>query len=243
MSKKIKQNIPTENKGELRSLDEYIVAPGSFVPVSQKDIDDLPEKEKPLAGFYTVEKAVPPATLFYEDLPQCFKDVAEKRKSFQQTKTNKNVFKKGNGKTSALFGLQMSDIVTNHSPRFPHPLHSSETGSNFSLSDDNKTANCWRHLVSMGAIQFLAIKSGKFDCSEIGTPHKGSSRTLDNKVIFWAWHQAKKDGLISENDPIPLKALCWIAKTHNLINSDLCKPGKLPVKAFNQALEIVEADY
>jgi putative DNA primase/helicase len=206
---KIKCNIPTEKQGEHRSLDEYIVAPGSFVSLEQKQIDALPEKEKPFAGFYTIEKAVPPAILVYEDLPQCFRDAAEKNPRGE--KKTRATFLPGKG-TSALFSLKVSDIISNHEARFPHPLHPSDTGANFSFSEDGALGHCWRHLVSLNALQFLAVKSGKFGCAEIGTPHKGAGKTLSDEALYCAWQQAQTDGLIPKDEQPPRRAAEWKKK-------------------------------
>lgn len=215
----------------------------------------------PLLGCYTVEKAVPPAVLFFDDLPQIYKDNYGKEQpiaplSQDATKINEIVqnftpSKKGKN-YSALFDLKMHDLHIQHAPRDPHPIHDSEkTGGNFSISNDGSVANCWRCNVSLNAIQFLAAKSGEFgkSCIEVGTKHsipnrdgtrKRFHKTLTPKMIFYAWRQAKIDGHISQDDPIPTKALNYIAVEHKLINK---VDGRLPKPIYFRALKIVEDDY
>jgi putative DNA primase/helicase len=239
---KIKCNIPTENQGEHRSRDQYVVAAGSYVPVSEEQLKLIPEEEKQFAGRYTVSKKVKPAILVFEDLPQIFRETREKVcPPPLLTKTGKPVFNE-HCKITSLFKLKISDIVPNHSPRFTNPLHGSETGANFSISDDGAIATCWRHLVTLNAAQFLAVKSGKFECNEIGKLHGGASIKMSDKAIFWAWHQAKKDGLLNSSDPIPYSAIRYIINEHKL-----CPPeamvNKIPNWAKNLAYDKVESEY
>lgn len=241
---KIKCNIPTENQGEHRSKDQYVVAPGSFVPCTQEQIDSLPEEEKPFAGKYTVFKKIKPSILFLEDLPEIFLEAKQKVAKAQDNGEEVKEKPKFNSfcKTTNLFKLKITDIVNSHSPRFAHPLHGSDTGTNFSISEDGNTASCWRHGVTLNAAQYLAVKSGKFDCSDIGKPHKGASRKMSGKAIFWAWHQAKLDGLLAPGDPIPYSAIRYIIEEHNLCPQELMKE-KIPNWAKNLAYKKVEADY
>jgi putative DNA primase/helicase len=241
---KIKCNIPTENQGEHRSKDQYVVAAGSYVPLTQEQINSLPDSEKAFAGKYTVLKRIKPAILILEDLPDIFLQAKEKVCKIEQESTEVKDKPKFNEfcKTTNLFKLKITDIVRNHSPRFAHPLHGSDTGTNFSVSDDGCIASCWRHEVTLNAAQYLAVKSGKFDCSELGKPHKGSSKKMSDKAIFWAWHEAKLEGLLPSNDPIPYSAIRYIVVEHNLCPSDLMQK-KIPHWAINMAYKIVESEY
>jgi putative DNA primase/helicase len=239
-NQEVKCNIPTENHGEHRSKDQYVVAAGSYVPLTEEQIKELPEEEKPFAGKYTIAKEIKPAIIFLEDLPEIYLQAKEKfvvdTEVVEKPKFNEFC------KTTNLFKLKITDIVRNHSPRFPHPLHGSDTGTNFSVSDDGITACCWRHEVTLNAAQYLAIKSGKFNCSEIGKPHKGSSRKMSDAAIFWAWHEAKQMNLIPINDPIPYSAIRYIVQEHKLCPPELMIK-KIPNWARNMAYKIVESEY
>lgn len=242
--KEIKCNIPTENQGEHRSKDQYVVAPGSFVPVSEEVLKEIPDEEKPFAGRYTVFKKIKPAILFLNDLPTPYIEAMNKQKEIVRVDCDVKDKPKFNEfvKTTNLFKLKITDIVRNHSPRFSHPLHGSDTGANFSINDDGNTCSCWRHGVTLNASQYLAVKSGKFDCSEVGKPHKGASRKMSDKAIFWAWYQAKKDGLLCSSDPIPYAGLKYIAVEHKICEPELLNP-KMPNWVKNMAIRIVESDY
>lgn len=248
--KKLPLNIPTDY-GEVRSSDQYVVAPGSYCITSpthiekesiSKSIKEIVIKDKYL-GNYTIRDNISPLFIEYDDLPFFFK---EKRKKIVIESKFKNVSIKKNSKHSALYDLEISDIVTTiPGRREPHPLHDSDTGMNFSISGN--IAHCWRHLVSLNAIQFLVVKSGYMSCLEAGTAHKnseaGASKIINNEeAIFHAWIQAKKDGFISQDDPIPSKALIYIAKKHRLIGKNN-KDVILKKKKYDNALKIIKYMY
>lgn len=255
-------NITTE-EGEIRGCNQYILVPGSYVPCTKKELVEKVKKKEitqeemdkalidPKLGYYTIETETAATSLIFKELPQIYKDVKiknEKLAAKQRTKPKIEFkVKIGDGKQSALFSLKITDLVQekNCNGRFPHPLHNSDTGTNFCIS--NELGHCWRHLVSLNALQFLVIKSGYMTCSQAGTGHKqggGASQvTGDNGAIFHAWLEAKKIGVIPQNDPIPLKAMWYIVTKHKLCSLKLCEFGKLPINIYNKALKIVEEEY
>jgi len=262
-----KINCPTE-KGEIRSVGQYVVAPGSFVPTPDTEIylkhwnREISHKQlcavldDPQRGFYTIKDELTPCPIVFDEIPSIFKEriaFIEKQKKKVRT-IPKFEPKKASGNRSALFDLKISDLVSakSCSERFPHPLHASDTGGNFCVSGG--LGHCWRHLVSLNAIQFLTVKSGYMSCLEAGTSHAnggaGNSQVSgDDGCIFWAWWQAKKDGVIPENDPIPLNAIHYIARKHKVCDPKLIPKrsdyGKkmLPVTAYNKVIDIVERRY
>ncbi len=221
-------NIPTE-LGEVRSCDQYVLAPGSFVPVSDKEKTIEDDKY----GLYTVKDAIAPTIITLEELPDVFLQQIETSKKERKRIDDlpKKVFTKTDGKKSALFELTIQDIVGfyDSSERVTHPLHDSETESNFSVSGD--LAHCWRHLVSLNAIQFLCVKANYMTCNEAGTGHWDSPHPSaiigDEGAIFFAWKQAVIDSLIPANDKIPAKALNYLHKNKNLLDT-------LPQKQKNE---------
>jgi len=243
----IKVNIPTDNNGEVRSCDQYVVAAGSYCETSNKEIDkedltnelkDIIKNDKNL-GCYTVHNKINPISLSFDELPYFFKErkLEEKQKPKMLSKPiNYSKHK------SALYNLSISDIISiSPGTREPHPLHSSDTGMNFSISGE--LAHCWRHLVSLNAIQFLVVKSGYMSCDKAGTSHKGgiSFMTGDEGAIFYAWLEAKKCNLIPKEDRVPIKAMKYIAKKHKLIDKDF--ESDLPNYVYNRVLKIIKEEY
>lgn len=244
-----KINIPTEDYGEVRAVDQYVVACGSYCITSEKDIlkENISDEMKneilkdEFLGNYTLLSEKPCSFISYNDLPFFYIEQHEKVKE-QEKMQRKNETIKPTGKHSALFDLTITDIVAGKiGKRFPHPLHSSDTGMNFSIS--NGLGHCWRHNVSLNAIQFLCVESNYLSCQDAGTPHRhsgaGSSSIIgDDGSIFWAWRQAKLNRLIPLDDPVPIRAVKYIAKKHNISNNDKLTPFE-----FNKALKIISEEY
>ncbi|MFA6836961.1 MAG: phage/plasmid primase, P4 family [Fibrobacteraceae bacterium] len=214
-----KVNIPTDN-GEIRSDNQYVLSCGSYVPFNlenekdRKAFDGLTEdaKNDPYLGYYTIRNQIIPNELTFNDLPKFFREKQnenlESNLRIKQTEETKEF--KGEGKYSELFKLKVSDIIglIPEKQRFGHPLHESDTDSNFSLSKDGTLGHCWRHLVSLNAVQFLCVKVGYAKCEDAGTPHKGigfSKLKGDKKAFEVAYNEALKLGLIKE----------WIAPQKN----------------------------
>lgn len=254
---KLPANIPTE-KGELRTDDQYVVAPGSYVPCTESELNEKraegeinrEQKQRVLndedRGYYTLDNDKEIATIKFEELPQVFQQEYENRQQREEEALNKETdFEPEEVKAkdkSALFELTITDLTSRGlDGRDPHPLHASSTGANWSINDG--VGHCWRHEVSLNALQFLCVESGYLNCHEAGTPHKGhGSAVIGNYEAIWeAWLHAKKTGYIPEDDPVPTKALKYIAKKH-----DVCDPSGmdlLPTNAYNKTIEIVEEKY
>jgi putative DNA primase/helicase len=243
-------NITTEH-GECRGCGQYILIPSSFVPCKENEaVGD------PYRGFYTVEKEIPATTITFDELPDVFKrKVEEDKRIIEERKNHAKIpyIPQESTRRSRLFDLTIENVVGHYDPkkRFEHPLHDSGTGMNFSVN--RGLAHCWRHLVSLNAIQYLVVKSGYMSCDQAGTGHAktGSPSRVegDDGAIFYAWLQAKKEGLIPQNDPIPINAILYIARKHEVCDANLIpKRGefpskKLPIGAYNKCLDIVERDY
>lgn len=231
---KLPCNIPTD-KGEIRSSDQYVVAPGSYVPCTEEELNEKAEAgeitkeekkeilEDPFRGYYTLHKEREIAQIKFEELPQIFR---EQFTSSQKTEKHSDreeyqpdQIKKTNQR-SALFDLNISDLTSRgFTERDPHPLHNSETGANFCISSG--VGHCWRHLVSLNALQFLCVESGYLTCLEAGSPHHNSSAGPsqvigDDEAIWHAWKYAKENRYIPEDDPVPVKALHHIARKYQI---------------------------
>ena len=186
---------------------------GSYVPFDlenkkdKKAFDELPDKarEDKLIGYYTILNSDHPKEITFSEVPQFFKD---KQKENLEVETNilqteeKNEYKK-EGKYSDLFKLKVSDVLGKipAKKRTGHPLHESDTDANFSLTKDGTLGHCWRHLVSLNAVQYLCVKNGYSKCEDAGTPHKGrgiSKIRGDKKAYKIAYEEAVKLGLIGE---------------------------------------------
>ena len=208
-----KINLPTDY-GELRSDNQYVLCCGSYVPFDLKNekdkkaFDNLTKEaqEDKLLGYYTIRDEVEPRPLSFEDMPQFFKDKAKENISIESEigqREEKKGYTDKEGKYTELFKLKVSDIIglTPSNKRTGHPLHPSDTDANFSLSKDGSICHCWRHLVSLNAVQYLCVKAGYSKCEDAGVPHsnRGISKIKGDKKAFEvAYNEAVKLGLIEE---------------------------------------------
>ncbi len=262
-------NIPTD-KGEVRASNEYVVAPGSYVPCPERDLNnkikggEITEKQKeqamkdPKRGLYTIANDKNINEINFEELPKVFKKTyrqnQRKKQEIEKIRAQKQYFnpKKTDNDHSALFDLEMRDLIDYKlDERNPHPLHPSDTGKNFSISSKTGLAHCWRHLVSLNPIQYLCIKSGYLRCEQAGTGHKNAQDRMstgpsyvigDNQAIWEAWLYAKNNHIIPKDDPVPLRAMYHIADKHKVVNESKHE-WKLDPEAYNRVLEIIEEEY
>jgi len=237
-------NIPTDDAGEVRAKGQYVIAPGSYA-YCEKDVEN--------AGHYTVEEGRPVSWIDLEDLPVVFRERVRERKEEKKLEHKKVDFnpKNAEGEYSTLYDISARDVVareggsTKPTDRWTALFHDSITEMNMSLSREG-LLHCWRHEVSLNGLQAMTVLSGYMSCMEAGSPHRGSntgtSKVIgDDGAIFNAWKYAKEEGYVSEEDSIPVRALDYIAKKH-----DICDPSKfeiLPRWAYNKVLEIVEEEY
>jgi putative DNA primase/helicase len=261
-------NIPTD-KGEIRSSDQYVVAPGSYVPVTEEELEEKLQEgeiteerkeeilEDPFRGYYTIDNDKEIATITFEELPEIFQEhvlEAERREEERQKEEEKHSPETvdSNENHSALYDLTITDLTSRGlSERESHPLHGSpNTGSNWLV--EGEIGHCWRHLVTLNALQFLTVEAGLYQCEEAGTSHhnsnNGPTKVYNNdKAIWTAWKHAKEQSYIPEDDPIPVRAMWHIARKHD-IGDPKERPSEgtseiLPAKIYNEVLRTVEDDY
>lgn len=208
-----KINLPTDY-GELRSDNQYVLCCGSYVGFDlnnekdKKAFDKLSNEAQKdeLLGYYTIRNHIFPRPLSFDDCPRFFHEKTKENISIEseiKQKEEKKTYQDKEGKYTELFNLKVSDIVglIPANKRTGHPLHDSDTDANFSLSKDGTIGHCWRHLVSLNAVQYLCVKAGYKKCEDAGTPHsnRGISKIKgDKKALEVAYQEALKLGLINE---------------------------------------------
>jgi len=244
-------NIPTDDKGEVRTNWQYVVAPGSYVPVDDKS--NLPAEERADAGYYTVERETAVVSLRYEELPEVF---IQANKSTDDVEIADDGVAAsgavvddvddgyeidtpdgGHGR-SAVFDIEATDVVrkevgsTNPGDRWSGIFHGSTTGENMSVSGEG-LLHCWRHGVAHNGLQAIATLSDYHGtCEDIGTEHRNSGagqscfRNEEGAHTWHAWKYAKQNGYIPDDDPVPYSALKHLCRTR-----DLCPVTELPDSA------------
>ena len=166
-----KQNIATEDAGEVRANWQYVVCAGSFVPCSEAEINKISEEDRENAGKYEVLIGADVADITFRELPEVYRLVIEEKRERALLAKLKPEIKKStliqnhDKKKSALWGLDIHAVTgcsNDPGKRFEmfSEMHGSETGKNASISGD--VLHCWRHGVSHSALTFLAVASGLY---------------------------------------------------------------------------------
>lgn len=242
-----KQNIPTDEAGEVRANWQYTVCAGSYVPCSEEEINRIPEEDRENAGKYQVFIEVDVAEITFRELPEVYQLVIEEKRERAilaklRPKIKLSTQHKDKRK-SALWDLDIHDVTgRGNDPgkrfeMFPE-IHGSETGKNASVSGD--VLHCWRHMCCHNAITYLAVIAGLYDCSRAGYPHGGGSSSVDMNdpyTCFTIWKKAKDLGLLPEHDPIPYQGLVYYALEKKLcIKRQLINGWKLPMSVPHLAV-------
>lgn len=247
-----KQNIATEEYGEVRSNWQYVVAPGSYVPCAPEEIERIPETDRANAGLYTVMVEHSVSDITFDELPETYKTCLQNRRESHIAATNRKQNKPRktvddhNGNRSALWDLTVNDIFNkpnSPSARFPSPFHGSKTYKDTSINHD--LLHCWRHNVSHNALSCLAVLSGISTCSEAGNGHNGGGMSGidygDGEIQYTLWRYAKEHGHIPQDDPIPGKALAYYAAKEGYCNEKDIEDGwKIPATVYNEVIKTEE---
>jgi putative DNA primase/helicase len=197
-------------------------------------------------GYYTIDNDKEIQEITFEELPEVFQQEYHNRQQREEEaynrETNFDPDKVEGENKSALFELTISDLTgRGFDGRDPHPLHASDTGANWNIAEG--VGHCWRHEVSLNALQFLCVEAGYLNCHEAGTPHKGAgSEVINNDEAIWvAWKHAKENGYIPKDDKIPLRAMKYLARKHDI--ADPVDDSLLPTRVYNKVLKIAEDEY
>lgn len=223
-----KQNIATDNCGEIRAVWQYVVAPGSWVPVTQSEYDDIPDDDKCNAGRYSMVDARAISNITFSEIPKAYTNSLMMKRNADSAKSDKMKIKKNMPRQSkcahsAIYDITIRDVITHNirdGKRFASPFHGSTTEKNTSVTGD--LVQCWRHNVTQTPLTALAILAGIGSCNVMGYGHNGmgsSGLDLDDgETLFIMWKYAKDNGIIPINDPIPTQALI-----HYALSNKICK--------------------
>lgn len=245
--KETKVNIPSDELGEIRSLWQYVVAPGSYVPCSIEEIAQIPLEQQSQAGKYTLEQHTIAQPITYAEFPFAFreqlriqKEDAEKKQTERLKRTTPRPI--STSPRSLLYSLTITDVVGTHpdNERFPSLFHGSKTGSNTAIS--NNQIHCFRHGVGLTPLRALAVLAGIDTCLNAGVGHQYSNAGAstidlgDGYTVFKLWVFAKQLGIIPKDDIIPYKALVYFAITNgHCTKENLVNGWQLPADVKNEA--------
>jgi len=143
------------------------------------------------------------------------------------------------GDHSALFDLGIQDVTgLSWDYRGANPLgHHGDSENYFVLLEGHGVAYDHKYKAAYNALTYLLVDAGE------RRPASPNGRLEDGEV-FAAWRHAKREGCIPDDDPIPHRALQYVAREHDLMEEgDLMEGWKLPTDAYNAALATVRDEY
>ena len=143
------------------------------------------------------------------------------------------------GDHSAVFDLDIRDVTSlSWDYRGPNPLgHHGDSENYCVLLEGHGVAYDHKYKVAYNALTYLLVDAGE------RRPASPNGR-LEDAEVFAAWRHAKREGCISDDDPIPHRALQYVAREHDLMeDGDLMDGWKLPRQAYNAALATVREEY
>ena len=240
--KHCKINIPT-SFGEVRSCNQYLVCPGSFVST---DVATVPKGHESQCGYYTIHNPVAPSSITFNEFPKVFRAHVEAIKNMPPRSPNPPT--KFRSK-SALFDITISDVVSypKNKARFASVFHGSVSGSNTAISGN--LLHCWRHLVSHTPLQALSVMAGLYTCQEAGETHTngGSGHSMldirDGETMYKLWDYARRNGYIPSNDLPPSSAMTWFAVESGVCHKDEIKDGwQLTSRAYREARHLLRVN-
>lgn len=251
---KDKINIALPDVGELRGQHQYVVCAGSYATT---DPDTVPEDQRELAGKYTIENAIPPAHITFNDLPIIFRKqynvnyliplIKEKMAAMSRI-FDPPIDNTDRKSKSVLFDLEVTDIVhvSTNGHNFASPLHGSKTGKNSTYSDG--WLKCFRCGCSHNAMTLLAVMAGIDTCSNAGFGHKhscagGSSIDMTNgATVYRVWDFARRNGYVPRDDPPPNTALRWFVVESGICGEDEIDDWRVPDWAYIEGRRLLRSN-
>lgn len=250
------RNIAVPEVGELRCQNQYVIAAGSYVPTNPETV---PYHQREFTGLYTVENAVPPTHIAFDQLPLIFRkqyiykylipSVKDRFADMARIFDDEPVHTGEQKSKSGLFDLEVSDIV--NVPRdgrnFASPIHGSKNGKNSTYS--NGWLHCFRCGVSHNAITLLAVMAGISTCGSAGFGHKYSASgrssvdTKDGGTVYVIWDFARRAGYLPRDDPPPNAAL-----RHFVVETGICKEEdieegwRIPGYAYREGIRLLRTN-
>lgn len=145
---------------------------------------------------------------------------------------------KYNGESKySFYNLEADDVVPwlEADTRVPHPVHGSDTGTNFMKSSDREVFICWRHDHGTGPgcalnpQQLLAVMATGKECDIVRRNWR-----RDSELHYKAWMEAVEQGLVSAKE-VPYK----IAKGYAVHKDHIIEGEELQGKAYWDTINAV----
>lgn len=140
---------------------------------------------------------------------------------------------------SALFDLDLVDVAgVSEGYRGPNPLgHHGDSENYYTVMNGGELGFDHKHKAAYNALTHLLVEAGERRAASPSGP-------LDDAELLVAWVQAKREGHLTADDPVPHAALRHLAVDRGLCDSDdLAEGWRIPRLAYNDALDILEDEF
>jgi hypothetical protein len=116
---------------------------------------------------------------------------------------------------SAVFDLDLSHVAgVSSGERTTNPLgHHGDSENYYVVGDDGETAFDHKYKASYTALTHLLVAAGDRDAND-------PEGELDDRELFTAWRQAKRENVLPSSDPVPYRALLGVAVADGLVDRD-----------------------
>jgi|GEM_PF-1027271 len=143
------------------------------------------------------------------------------------------------GDHSALFDLDVRDVTgRSWGSRDVNPLgHHGNSENYYVLVEQHGVGYDHKYKKAYNALTHLLVEAGERRA-------ENPNGRFDDAEILAVWLHAKGEGLIPDDDPIPHRALRHVALSRGFCEGDDIEDGwKLPVEAYNDALDAVREEF
>jgi hypothetical protein len=140
---------------------------------------------------------------------------------------------------SAVFNLDILDATgLDRDYRGPSPLgHHGDSEKYFVVIENRDVAYDHKYKAAYTPLTYLLCEANERSSDD-------PNGRLNDKEVFTAWRHAKREGIISDDDPIPRRALRHVAVEHDHCErADIEDGWKLPRDAYDAALDTLADEY
>ncbi|MFP8953623.1 hypothetical protein ACLI4Z_11700 [Natrialbaceae archaeon A-arb3/5] len=121
------------------------------------------------------------------------------------------------GSHNPLWSLKLTDLGFKEGERGKNPFgHHGKSENYFKVFDDNK-AYCFKNDVLYNFLTAVLCEIGE-------RQHTHAEGSLSEREKFLVWKYARKQGLVPDHTPLPLKSLIWYALDNEIATEDELEP-------------------
>lgn len=212
--------------------------------IEKVDLDDYLSEHSQDEFHSLLEDSVNPTEIDeYEEIRNTIKEQIEYR---EQQRESSNNPKSGSGEYSAIYDLKITDVLPSQfskkGDRGEHPIqHIGNSRNYFSVTSykGGLIAHDFKRNVTYSPLTYVLCEIGERDLADPNGP-------LSNRETWLVWKWCKEQNIIGTEDPVPSKAISYIAEKHvdRYTKADAAQDGgMLPYDVYRDALIAIKEEY